>query len=63
MRILLRSPIFQVRINGFIRNININRILEDMVLAFENYDNNFVLFLDKKSLYEGRIIISSKRIK
>lgn len=57
------SPIFQMRLSGRIIQVRVPRILiQDLIETFENYDSNFILFLDKKGLHNGKFLVSNKRI-
>ena len=53
------SPIFQIRFNGAILELNVNRILIEDFSSFR-YNERHIIFMDKKSIYEGSLKISSK---
>ena len=54
-------PIFRIRFNGAILDLKVNStLIEDF--SDYNHDKNYIIFLDKKSIYEGNLKISCKKI-
>jgi hypothetical protein len=54
-------PIFRIRFNGAILELKVSRtLIEDF--SDYNHDKNYIIFLDKKSIYEGNLKISCKKI-
>lgn len=56
------SPLFQIRFNGAILELKVNRTLIEDFSSYR-YDDNHIIFIDKKSIYEGSLKIFSKKIK
>jgi RNA binding exosome subunit len=57
-------PIFQIRLNGRISELKVtSETLHDTISSLIDYDQNYLILMEKKSIIEGRLKISCKKLR